>query len=142
MITVGALFTGLASLRYFTNDRGQMIAERGIEKVKGSAGRKVIMRVGAVTAVAQGIFFLTYCVPNTMVGLNSDPWPKDLQKRSYFLDNVCGAATNRLCPAPGVSNIRDDSSYVGADGTVVVPKGADRSARIVPLDRGKPGGGE
>ena len=35
MLTVSALFTAVAALRYFTNDRGEMVIERGIEKVEG-----------------------------------------------------------------------------------------------------------
>lgn len=138
MVTVGALFTGLASLRYFTNDRGQTVVERGIDRVGGSPGRKLVLRVLAVTAAGQLLFLASYNIPNTFIGLNSAPWPDDLQKRSYFLDNVCGGETNRLCPAPGVSIIRDNSAYLGADGSGVFPPGTPRP-HIVPLDRGKPG---
>jgi hypothetical protein len=133
MVTVGAVFTGLACLRYFVNDRGQTVVERGIEQVKGSPGRKLVLRFLAVAAAGQLIFLLTYNIPNTFIGLNSAPWPDDLQKRSYFLDNVCGGQTNRLCPQPGVSIIRDNSAYLGADGRPVVPRDAPRP-RIVPLD--------
>jgi hypothetical protein len=101
----------------------------------------VVVRALAAVALVQIIMFAFYNVPNSMIALNADPWPKDLQKRSYFLNNVCGDGTNRLCPGDGVGHHQDRSAYVGADGQVVVPQGSHfHDRRIVPFDRGDPGG--
>lgn len=147
MITIGAVFTTLASLRYFTNDRGQTVVERGVEQVRGSKAKKLTLRALAVIAFMQLTMFLFYNVPNTGIGLNSTAWPEDLQERSYFTNYICGDTTNRPCPAPGVSNQRDGSTFVGADGEVVTrsedatPPGHPRP-EIVPFDPGKPGEGD
>jgi hypothetical protein len=123
MFTIGAVFTAISCLRFFTNDKGQMWVERGVDKVSGSSGKKLAIRALAVVAVIQVIMFLGYNVPNTAIGFNSTAWPKDLQKRSYFTNGICGAGTNRLCPGPDVANMRNGAAYIGADGTVVIPKG-------------------
>jgi hypothetical protein len=123
MFTIGAVFTAISCLRFFTDDKGQMWVERGVDKVRGSAGKKLALRALAVVAVIQLIMFLGYNVPNTAIGFNSTAWPKDLQKRSYFTNGICGAGTNRLCPGPDVANMRNGAAYIGADGTVVIPKG-------------------
>jgi len=138
MLTIGSVFTAIAALRYFTNDRGETVVERGTDKLQASRGRKTVLRVLAVTAAVQIIMFLGYNVPNTLIGFNSTEWPADLQKRSYFTNNLCGQGTDRACPGPGMPHIRESSIYPGADGTVVVPSGG-QAPKLVPFDRGKPG---
>ena len=34
--TIGSVFTALAAMRYFTNDKGQMVIERGYDQLRGS----------------------------------------------------------------------------------------------------------
>jgi hypothetical protein len=132
MFTIASVFTAISCLRYFTNDKGQMWVERGIDQVRGSNGKKVGLRALATIAVIQVIMFLGYNVPNTAIGLNSTAWPTDLQKRSYFTNGICGAGTNRLCPGPDVANMRNGGAYIGADGKVVIPKGKSLP-KIVPF---------
>jgi hypothetical protein len=100
-----------------------MWIERGIDTVRGGAGRKLALRGLAAIGAVQLIMFLGYNVPNTAIGFNSAAWPKDLQKRSYFTNGICGAGTNRLCPGPDVPNMRNGAAYIGANGQVVIPSG-------------------
>jgi Spirocyclase AveC-like len=123
MLTIGLVFTAISCLRFFLNDKGQMWIERGVDKVRGGAGRKVVFRGLAAIGAIQLIMFLGYNVPNTAFGFNSTTWPKALQERSYFTNGICGAGTNRFCPGPQVANMRVGAAYIGADGKVVVPKG-------------------
>ena len=147
MITIGAVWTALSSLRYFVNDRGETVVERGITEVRGSNARKNTLRALAVVAFMQVAMFVGYTVPNTFIGLNSTAWPDDLQERSYFTQGICGDGTDRLCPGPGVANQRNGAGYVNAEGGVTVPSadaeppGVARPG-IVPFDIGKPGGDE
>jgi hypothetical protein len=132
MLTIGTVFTAISCLRFFTNDKGQMWIERGIDKVRGGAGKKLALRGLAAIGAIQLIMFLGYNVPNTAIGFNSTAWPTDLQKRSYFTNGICGAGTNRLCPGPDVANMRNGAAYIGANGTVVVPAGKTLP-KIVPF---------
>jgi hypothetical protein len=140
-LTTGALFTGLACIRYFTNDRGQTIVERGIDRVKASNGRKLVLRALATIAAAHLTIIAFYNIPNFWIGLHSTTWPADLQKRSYLTDYLCGDGTGRACPGPAVPLVRNDngdpnggSAYLGADGKLVVPA-RTKPPKLVPFDR-------
>jgi Spirocyclase AveC-like len=147
MFTIASVWTAIATVRYFTNDKGQMVIERGYDQVKGSRTRKIALRGLAAIAFCQVVMFLGYNVPNSIIGANSSTWPADLQKRSYFTNFICGDQTNRPCPGPGVSNTRDGSAYIGIDGQVHNPS-PDATPRgyplpkLIPFDVGKPGPGD
>lgn len=121
--TIASVFTALACLRFFTDDKGRMWIERGIDRVKGGAGKKLALRGLAAIGMAQIVMFLGYNVPNTFLGAKVTAWPKDLQQRSYFTNGICGGATNRPCPGPDTPTIRTGSPYIGLNGKVVVPQG-------------------
>ncbi|WP_205698799.1 spirocyclase AveC family protein [Conexibacter sp. SYSU D00693] len=142
MLTVSATFTVMASLRFFLDDRGRTVVERGVDHLRLRPGRSVLVRALAVTAAVHLGMFLTYNVPNTFIGMNSTPWPEDLQKRSYFTNNLCGEGTDRPCPGPGVPHIRDQSAYPNTEGTVTPGSKGDPLPAIIPFDRGAPGGSE
>lgn len=141
-LTIGATFTAVACLRYFTNDKGQMLAERGSEEIRGN-GKKLAARIFATIAAVQIAFFITYNVPNFWVGMHSTEWNKDIQERSYFTSGICGEGTDRACPGPAVPLNRNDntnpsrggSAYVGPGGTVVVPPDT-HVPDVIPFDRG------
>jgi Spirocyclase AveC-like len=139
-LTYAAYITAAAALRFFVNDRGESIVERGIDKLRGSNVRKTMVRAFAVIAAVQLSMLLLYNIPNGILALNSDPWPADLQKRSYFTNYICGAGTDRACPAPGVPNIRDRSAYPSTHSSeYTVPGGTNFPPPIVPFDEGPPG---
>lgn len=141
--TIGAVFTGIACLRFFRDDRGYTFAERGIDKLRLSPGKMLVVRGLAVTAVVQVIMFAGYNVPNTAIGFNSTTWPADLQKRSYFTNFLCGDQTDRACPGGANPGIKTDSVYPNTSGGVTIPNGVDSlKGKVVPFDRGKPGGSE
>ncbi|WP_205698829.1 spirocyclase AveC family protein [Conexibacter sp. SYSU D00693] len=140
MLTIGSLFTAVCALRYFKDDRGHTLVERGLEQVRGGVGRQTVLRILAVTFAMHAIMFVTYNLPNAFVGAHSRPWPEDLQKRSYLTNGVCGDGTDRLCPGPGVPNARGNSAaYLDTQGRLVLPPGTELP-RLVPFDRGAPGG--
>jgi len=143
MVTIGAVFTALSALRFFRDDRGHTVVERGVHKLSVSPGKSVALRALAVAAFMNVAMFAFYNVPNTAIGFNSTPWPEDLQKRSYFTNGLCGEGTDRACPGGSNPTIKYDSIYPNTDGGVTVPGGASSvQGKIVPFDRGKPGGSE
>jgi hypothetical protein len=143
MLTIGAVFTALASLRFFRDDRGHTVVERGVHKLNISPGRSLALRALAVAAFMNIAMFIGYNVPNTAVGLNSTEWPQDLQKRSYFTNFICGEGTDRACPGGSNPTIKEDSVWPSTNGGLTIPKGvAPVQGKIVPFDKGKPGGSE
>jgi hypothetical protein len=101
MLTIATTFTGIASLRFFTNDRGQTFADRGIDRLKVGRRRHGLVRGLAVIGAVHLVLFVGYNLPNAWVGSHELGWPKDLQNRSYLTDRLCGPGTDNLCPGDG-----------------------------------------
>jgi hypothetical protein len=95
MLTLAATFTAISSVRYFRDDHGRTIVERGAEKLKRG---RTPARFLAMVAAMHLCVIACYLLPNLFIGAHSRPWPADLQKRSYLNDGVCGVGTLRACP--------------------------------------------
>jgi hypothetical protein len=133
----GAVQAGFCSLRFFTDDRGRTFAERGLERVQGGAAKKQSMRFLAIFGALSTFFFVFYTIPAQWLAMHADPWPEDIQKRSYFTMGICGEGTGRLCPHPALPiDQGETSATIGPEGTVVLPPGVELP-KIVPFDRGE-----
>jgi hypothetical protein len=122
--TFAAIFTVTASVRFFRDDNGHTVVERGIDELKISERRKVGLRVLAMIALVNLAMTCCYTIPNTLMSLSQPSWPKDLQQRSYLTDYVCGAGTTRICPGSTAPIVRNGAPWMGPNGTLVVPPGA------------------
>jgi hypothetical protein len=120
----GIWYTTYTSLRYFRNDKGETWAERGLSDWSLSPKRKAVVRFLALVG-ACNVAFMSSNVPWIALGQYSSPWPKDITKRSYLTDGICGAATTYACPGPAIPVPRPDSAHVGPDGRLVVPAGTE-----------------
>jgi Spirocyclase AveC-like len=114
--TAWALF---ACLRYFKNDKGQTLAERGLDQVKAGPKGKGAIRFFALYGVLCSIFFLFYVVGTNAIAIHGDSWPKDTLERSYFTNYVCGPDTGYACPGQGTPIPRDKSAHLDPDGELV-----------------------
>ena len=95
----GGCWTALACIRYFRNDRGETIAERGIERVTASPRHKACLRFLAIAGIFNVIALCTYYLPIGLIsGLYGDTWPDDIVNRSYFTNQLCGPGTEYACP--------------------------------------------
>ncbi|MEU5880521.1 spirocyclase AveC family protein [Spirillospora sp. NPDC047279] len=132
----GGVQAGLCALRYFTDDRGRTVVERGLERVQGGFVKLQVTRFLAIFAASSALFFVFYNVPVQWFAMNADPWPEDIQKRSYFMSGICGDGTGRLCPDPALPIPGPGSATIGPDGEVVPPDGRDLPT-IVPFEKGR-----
>ena len=131
----GGVQAGFCSLRYFTDDRGRTFVERGLEHVRGGAVKRESTRFLAIFAAVSLFFFVFYTIPAQWLAMHADPWPEDIQKRSYFTMGICGEGTGRLCPHPSLPIDQGvTSAYIGPDGAVVLPAGTDLP-KIIPFER-------
>ena len=134
---IGVLSTTIVAFRYYTNDKGQTIAERGLEKV-ASPVKQGVLRMFAMIAMIQLIFFFPYNVSMYMLGQWSSDWPKEIQERSYLTNGICGAGTPRACrtsetpvDVPSATGIS-----VSPDGQLVIPPGAKKPQGAIPFITG------
>ena len=98
MITLAATFTAISALRYFRDDQGLTVVERGIERLHRGTRARTSLRLLAVVAAVHLSVLVFYVAPNLLVGAWSRPWPVALQQRSYLTDGVCGVGIARACP--------------------------------------------
>jgi hypothetical protein len=130
----GGVETALCCLRYFTDSGGRTIVERGLDHVGGGFIRQQTTRFLAIFAAVSASFFFIYMVPAQWLAMHADPWPEDIQKRSYFIGGICGEGTDRLCPHPVMPVPSKHSGYVDKDGRFILPEGAELP-KIVPFER-------
>jgi hypothetical protein len=131
----GGVETALCCLRFFTDSRGRTIVERGLDDVRGGFAVQQMTRFLAIFAAVSASFFFIYMVPAQWLGMHQDPWPEDVQKRSYFIGGICGEGTDRLCPHPAIPVPTKKSGYVDKDGRFILPEGTELP-KIVPFERG------
>lgn len=98
----GAVFAGIACLRYFIDDKGHTFCEKGIDKLSCSPARKQWVRFFAVVGVIHLIFLFVYHIPNYMLSLQSTAYPEAISGRSYFTNRMCGPEVDLACPGPGI----------------------------------------
>jgi hypothetical protein len=115
----GTTWAMFACLRYFKNDKGQTLAERGIENVKGSSTKQTVLRFFALYGVINAAFLLFYVIPTNAIAINGDEWPQDTLQRSYFTNGICGDGTTYACPGQGTPIPREKSSHVDPHGHLV-----------------------
>ncbi|GAA0955011.1 spirocyclase AveC family protein [Actinocorallia libanotica] len=131
----GGVQAALCCLRYFTDDRGRTVVERGLDRVRAGAARQ-LTRFLAIFAAVSASFFVFYLIPAWGVSMHADPWPADVQKRSYFSGPVCGEGSDRPCPDPSLPIPTRHSGYVNTDGEFVLPPGVEQP-KTIPFERGE-----
>jgi hypothetical protein len=88
-----------AALRYFRDDLGYMIPERGINHVAVSDGMSNVLRVLAAIGFAAVIFPVAYSLPMNLISSFNDSTPSKVP--SYFQQGICGPRTSFTCPNGG-----------------------------------------
>jgi hypothetical protein len=149
-VCVAATFTWTAGLRYFKNDKGETLCERGIEDLRISNGRKHVLRFLAMVAYMSLIVLVAYHLGSTFFGANSTEWSAEFQKRSYLTNHLCGDETTWACPSPNLPNPRSggQATHVGPNGEIygpddklLAPAGTIPGVKVVPFVHGEAGGG-
>jgi Spirocyclase AveC-like len=129
----GAWFTAVACLRYFKNDRGETVVERGVDRLRYSRRRRDLVRFLGFVGITNVIALACYNVPTAIVTARSSSWPADFQRRSYLTDRICGSGTTFACPGPGVPLPRTaKSAHLDPNGRLVVPA-ATKLPKLVPF---------
>ncbi len=126
----GGVLTALCCLRFFTDDHGQTIVERGLDRVRGGFAKIQTARFLAIFAAVSACFFICYNLPAQWLAMHADPWPEDVQQRSYLTDGICGGDRDTPCPNPVLPIPTKHSGYINTDGVLVLPDGARMPAPV------------
>ena len=95
-ICTGLMFTAAAALRYFKDDRGYTLVERGADRI-GSTRARGSLRALALIGAAQLCMLIPYTIPVAIIQHDARAWPRDLRARSYLTDGLCGPPTGHAC---------------------------------------------
>jgi uncharacterized protein DUF5135 len=120
-VLFGGCWAAWCCLRYFRNDKGHTVVERGVDELRVSPKTKTWLRFFALSAFLN-VTMLAYSMVWGVFGLYSSEWPKDITKRSYLVNNLCGKGTEYACPGPDVPVPRRGSAHLDPDGNLVGPK--------------------
>ena len=111
-----ACLTAWSSLRYFQNDRGETLTERGLSNIKfPNEGLKTFTRLLTIVGFTQVLFLLLYNLPYFVWSTKGAAYP---DYAPYRIAGVCGPTTNFDCPGL----------------TVPVPKKGSYTNRTVPVE--------
>jgi uncharacterized protein DUF5135 len=114
----------IAALRFFRDDRGNTVVERGIDRVDTTPRRRQILRQLALIGAMNASFAFVYNVPVQYFSSHAQAFPQDLLNRPYLLGGVCGQGTSFACPDPRIPIPRGTGSgRVTPEGTFVAPNG-------------------
>ncbi len=94
----GGCIAATGALYYFRDDKGQLLVERGLEKLTWKRGH-TLLRVLAVGGFVN-LAVLTYSSLFIATTLHIDPWPAGVP--SYLRNGLCGAGTHYECPGHDV----------------------------------------
>jgi Spirocyclase AveC-like len=128
MLTWGGPWALIACIRYFRNDRGETIAERGTSQLAISQHRATLLRLLAVIGAVNLTFFVFSNIPNQISALNSSQFPRDTVTKSYFTNMMCGPGTPYACSGPRTPIARPRSAHLTPAGGLA-PAGVARPAR-------------
>jgi hypothetical protein len=130
-VFVGCMLTSLTCLRFFRDDRGRSVAERGVDDLRWSDGRKRAASFLAVVGLMHAIWFLTYIIPFNVLALKAGTYPA---LPSYLRQGICGDGTDYACPSEYVPIPHGRSVHVAPDDPRL-PEHVRKQQGMRPADR-------
>jgi hypothetical protein len=104
--------SGMTALRWFRDDRGLSMAERGTERLRIPARGRTALRFFAVTGLVHVWFVLGYFGPYNFFALKADTFPA---MPSFLRAGICGQGTDYACPSGSVPIPHGSSLHVTPD---------------------------
>jgi hypothetical protein len=103
---------GMTAIRWFRDDRGQSLAERGSETLRIGRSAKTGVRFLAVTGLVHTWFIVGYFVPYNFFALKADTFPA---MPSFLRAGICGEGTDYACPSGSVPIPHHNSLHITPD---------------------------
>jgi Spirocyclase AveC-like len=122
-----ACLTTWTALRYFQNDKGETLAERGLSKIRFPLeGLKTFTRFLVITGACQVFFLLLYNIPYFYWSTKGAAFP---DYAPYRIGGLCGPGTHYDCPSltvPVAKKLSPTNRTVPVDDLPVPPSATDR----------------
>lgn len=117
----GTLWAAVSCVRYFKNDKGETLAERGSSTLKTSTKNLNLLKLLAVIGILNTLYFGIYNLPFQWFATHASTPNQDLLSRSYLLSGTCGPGTTYACPGPEIPLPVGGSARVTPEGTFIAP---------------------
>lgn len=89
-------YLSIGLLRYYRDDKGHSLAERGISSLKIPTRSKTFIRFLALVGYCNMSFFIVYYLPFNWMAMQADTFPP---YPSYMRYEICGKGTPYACPS-------------------------------------------
>jgi hypothetical protein len=119
-ILFGGLWGAFACLRFFKDDRGNFISDRGLSNIGLVGPRRTALRVLALVGIMQ-LMYLCFNLTAGLTTLHNSPWIPDILNRPYLTAGLCGPGTDYSCGGPNTPLPIRGSAHIGSDGHLVEP---------------------
>jgi hypothetical protein len=116
-------WTAMAAFRYFKDDRGNTVTERGLDTLKVTDRQRAGVRFLAWVGVLNVLFLFIYNLPFAFGTMLGNGWVPDVSERSYFTNQLCGPGTNHACNTADLPIPQRSSIDIRPDGTLYIPPG-------------------
>jgi Spirocyclase AveC-like len=120
LLHAAVLWTAVGALRFFVDDTGLTIVERGATAIGARPWKRSAARMLALVGVSHVMVLGLFHLPAMLWATHASPYPQDVKERSYFM-NQCGPRIDRACPSANVPLTRPGSGYVNWNGKYVSP---------------------
>lgn len=117
----GGAWASFTLLRYFRNDRGETLVERGIEDVRGGEKKKLALRFLALFGAVNVLYLGLYNIPMSAVVMHNTSWSPGVEKVTYMNDYLCGSGTSFACATKNTPIPWKTSAHVAPDGRLIKP---------------------
>jgi hypothetical protein len=87
-------------IRYFRDDQGRTVVERGIDRLRLTGPRRTGVRFLALAGILHLSGLVLFVLPMNLRGLHADPWPDGFRGRSYLWAGLC-SGRDVPCPFDG-----------------------------------------
>jgi hypothetical protein len=93
---IGLWCGGIALLRYYRDDKGRSLVERGVDTLRVPARARTALSFLAVLGFLHVWFIIGYFFPYNAFAVKADTWPA---MPSYMRVGICGEGTDYACPS-------------------------------------------
>ena len=131
----GGVQAALCCLRFFTDDRGRTVVERGLDSIRGGFVKQQFIRFLAIFAAvsARASSSSTTC-PRPGSACTPIRGRRIVRSARTSTGGICGDGTDRPCPNPDLPLPTKHSGYINHDGELVLPDGVEIPP-VVPIQR-------
>jgi hypothetical protein len=127
-LAVSLMLTGMTTVRFFVNDRGETIVERGAADLQLGERGRTFARFLAIVGVLNVCMLVLWAGTTNFFVAHAGAWPKSIQERSWLDPHICGPGTTYACAGTGVATpVAGQSAHISPTGTVVAPPGTNTS---------------